>query len=889
MSDSHGKGAGVRERSGEASLSGRPRPSRCADDTRVAAQRQRPGVAAPQRPPLPTTAAAPLPSSSSGPPQRTHSPVFWGAVERAPLYAGPLGEVVGEVAAGAVLLEAARHRDVFGGLWIGSRCADGTLGWIAHSEPGKEAEGEALWQRVYDSRAPPAAAPLPADGHAGLPESETSPRSAVPSLSCADVSATVAAHYLFDDVALYAHYWDSVHPHEDVAARDWNWEYQEASERHWLLPRTPGAAPPAGSAGTAAECEPVTVHAVIAAFEASVKSAVVRICKEAVCPPAGRRIVAHPRLPDRVYYHDGILLRRCVDGADGALGGDEAAMKCGHAIYRNHALLAAVAQQHMLHVPLFAYCVFGGFAFLCSTIPPYDAANLVAADGSTLPRVGDAQHTHPVLPTPPPLVTELTRSLGEALRFDDGRLPREWRVYAGRDRRLYISQSHRLLPPVLPLRRTERATAATPASPTQSASSGAASLFAHMLCEHVRPDLFLRWPSSWPANECVGRPHTAPGATAPDAQGSAAPLSPSYAAGEWIRADGITTVAGTLGLQLPVAVGVPQVPVEQCSVCDGTMDADEVRWVVCTNPHKCCLACMHCYARLVLGHAAATAAEGREAPTDPLALTFPHTPRCGAAPRRAGSFLLEPSVSQLMHARGVNLRYLAYVLHRLPRSTRSAVEHWCHVELVARAAKHLLRQDLRGAATPADARVACEAFLLALLQPTGPVSERFWRTRIGPAVQSRFPGACEPFQLSVHALRLLAERVTALVGVTLSESSLSSLEHLSTCAHASPGDRRSSGGGHGSDTTDAFIEVAHIIPTTHVFACPAHGAAIGAAAEGAQTLLLQRLERLLLFWIGHSPRGADDAKQPFYLEEGQLLQLHAHPRKDAAAVLGAGG
>ncbi|CAG9580245.1 conserved hypothetical protein [Leishmania major strain Friedlin] len=841
----------------------------------------------------------------NGLPRRRHSPVFWGALKEALLYAGPLGEAVGTVPVGSVLLEGSRYRDVFGGWWISTRCDDGTLGWIAYSDSieattTEDAGAAPFWLRVYDTRATPAAAsdsveaPSP---RAALPSTQVCWHSVLPSVSCADFSRTAAAHFLFRDAELYAYYWDTIHPGERVA-RDWNFEYQRAVELRWLgADFFPPAAPTSSilSSAPPEAARHAQLDALIAAFRSEVERIVVQIWKEATMPPPSRQVAAHPQFPDQVYFDGGILLRRCVDTADGVLGGDEMAMKCGHAIYRHQEMLAVVAPRHVLHVPLHACCTFGGFSFLCSTIPPYGSANLVAGDSNMFAAAGDDDTLSACTPTPPlprsALVSELLRSLGDALGFEGGDVPREWRVYAGRDRRLYLSQTHRLLPPVLPLHRADLSLAVlSPLSKTSDELVGpsrASSLYASLLCYRVRPEVFVRWQTRWHPNECVcTSQESATRASTAHACRSAALASQSYAAGTWIRSEGITRVAGTLGFQLPVAA--PLLPVEPCNSCHGEIDANELRFVVCTNPLQCCRVCMHCYTRLVLGHAS-----GEDAPVDLLGQACPTAVRCAAGYRKAGSFLMVPTLSELMHANGLNLRYLAYVLHRLPQTTRAAVEHWCQVEMVARTAKHLLQHDLRSATTPLEARATCEALLTSLLQPTGAASERFWRTRLGPALQSRFLGMCEPFHLSVHALRLVAERVAALAGVTLSESCLSSLASLSAPTNPKTVRRRTDSetgtdsGEAGSlstaaatETGGAFVEIQHIAPLIRVFPAPpmeplmpsppaSEDVGVENSPQG-RSLVKRRAERLLLFWIGHTPEGADDAQQPFYLGESVL-------------------
>lgn len=252
---------------------------------------------------------------------------------------------------------------------------------------------------------------------------------------------------------------------------------------------------------------------------------------------------------------------------------------------------------------------------------------------------------------------------------------------------------------------------------------------------------------------------------------------------------------------------------------------------------------------------------------------------------------MEPDVCSILHSCGINVRYLPYVLHRLPLATRPAVEHFLHVELVARAAKYVFQHDMRRTTTALEARSGCEAVLSALLQPTGMTSERFWRTRLGPVLQGHFDGICEPFQVAVKALRAVAERVQALTGVWLSEASLASLDALSTSTSprtSVESKQRCEGadktliaaiGTTAASTEDdvrPFVEIESITPRTWVFQVASQHTSTAAAVQSKETAgvqvlpLRRRLEALLLFWIGHSPDNADDVQQPFYLDESMF-------------------
>ena len=885
-------------------------------------------------------AVAAPPSLSSSATQRSKSPVFWGAKKDAPLYSGPLGESVGVVPQGSVLLETSRYRDAFGGWWLSTRCDDGSLGWVAYDANGVLAETDfadgtaaplsALpWQRVYDTRARPVSAP--AEDGAYLPDNATDWTCTFPQVDVATIAELEATHFLFQEASLFDYYWTAVHKAGEH--RDWNGEYQRAVEEYRMKPQLSlsGDKKQDEDNNRTLNAARERLTRVIEEFRQEVVQAVTRVCEEAVVPLAQRHVPSLPQHPNEVFYANGILLKRCVDSAGGDLGGDELAGKLGNAIYRNSELIALEAPSHLLYVPLLARCCFGGHAFLCCSIPPYGVDNLIFANPCTSSVKGKDTHApvvtatkatdavatrldsdaHTAAPPPPTLVQDLLRSLGCALRLCDGEVPWEWRVYAGRDRRLYLSHTSRLLPPVLPLARESGRDSQRPSPPSSAGERSSdehqntfkevkAQLYSRLVRSRVRPEVFCSWPTGWRVNECccdcgcTTADKTATQRRCSEAELKAAVRASSSAAvGQWIKSDGITQVAGILGFHLPL--NALPMPVVACNACGNTIDANELRFVVCTNPMQCCRACVQCYTRVLMDGGGGG---------EPLAATCAAAVRCGAGCRKAGSFIMEPSVSVVLHAHGVNVRYLPYVLHRLPLPTRPAVEHAVQVELVARATKYILQRDLCRSTTAGEARSVCETVLSALLQPTGAASERFWRMRLGPALQAHFDGICEPFQVSVHALRAVAERVQTLVGVWLSDASLESLDALSVLSRRSPaaaaaasssvGAQERKGGTEkpeeqsnrnmegditkvGSEGTRPFVEIECITPRSWAFPVPPpphhdpapnDGEATGRDTQVAP--LRGRLEAVLLFWIGNTPENADDQQQPFYLEESMF-------------------
>lgn len=853
---------------------------------------------------------------SSSPAQRSRSPVFWGAAEDAPLFCGPLGEAVGVVARGTVLLEASRHRDAFGGWWISTRCADGSLGWIEYSADETERDGSSasqpaaggpssVWCRVYDTRATPAPAAVTtaaagsesADGASrarisdpSIPVLSSSGGSGFPDIDVAAIAAVEAAHLLFQDAALFQYYWECVSPTSDH--RDWNGEYQRAVEECLLLPSLTEQKEAEAPSKSANEC----FSTLLQDFRGAAIDAVLRACAEAVVPVAQRRLPSLPTHPDAVFFVDGLLLKRCVDDADGDLGGDAGAAKLSSAIFHNCEVVARVCPLHFLSTPLMARCTFGGHTFLCSSIPPYGTANLIhACPLPSMKKNGSVETTkegegekkgqverdscmaaakterdaHSNSPSAPPLIQDLLRGLADSLGLRHGAVPWEWRVYAGRDRRLYLAHTSRLLPPVLPL-----------AQEAEKSRSGFARLYARFIQARVRPAVFFSWPVQWDVNECCALHAQKTQSTALEGESTTEESSPSssLAVGEWMKVDGITRAAGVLGFQFPLSA--PAMPAVVCNECGNDIDSDEIRFVVCAHPSQCCRICIQCYAHLVLQQQPAE--DGDEVFEDEaLSRTCATAVRCGGGCRKAGAFIMEPSVTVALHAHGVNVRYLPYVLHRLPQSTRPAVQHFLHVELVARAARYVLNEDLRRTTTAAEARAACESILSSLLQSSGASAERFWRTRLGPVLQAHFPGVCEPFRVSVHALRAVAERVQPLTGVWLSAASLASLDMLTVPTAASSPPRNTKATLLSGEEAKPFVEIAAIEPRAWGFQPPVapagkvgtvdgekSGTNIGAAAGIAK--MRSRLEALLLFWIGYAPEGADDSQQPRYLDESMF-------------------
>lgn len=820
----------------------------------------------------PAASAAPLPLRGK---VRSKSPIFWQANEAVNICMGPLGEVTGSVAPGTVVRETSRYLDPFGNWWLAVKCKDGTCAWLLYGNTKKPRNTEAeeedripnsppSLQRVYDSRATPMAVAesadpvaIAADALAGLPDFRPNKTSitgsvttaAAPQLTLAELVALPSSCAILAEVELFEYYWTEWKLFSvtvEKQSRSWNQQYQDAQD-HLRFSKQVEAMP--SSAGVRYEVQTSgevqeRLEQLLLDFRHQVSSTVTRfVAEELTLPRAERTMRYHPMFPDQVFYDDGIVYRLCVDTDTGALEGDDNAAKLGACIFRGNELMSLTAPQQLLYVPLQSFCVFGGHAFLCTAIPPFTSSDCVYPSSKS-PRNAESSS----------VVEEMLKQLGRVFPLENGLLSREAAVYAGRDRRLYLTSGNRVVPPVLPLPREKDA-----APPLRQRSLN---LYSRFLRSCARPELALRWPTPFNINFFLSSVESS-GMDVPE-RAAAASTAPLYEMGHWIQQDGITGVAGMLGLQLPISM--PVLSRINCRLCNSVME-DELRMIICRSTERCCQICTHCYLRRLLKTQEDLAISGRDERRC-LSTRFDDAVHCNSGGRCAGSVLLDPPVATLLHANGLNLRYLPFVLHRLPLSTRFAMEHFILIELTARAAKYVLRNDLRHTTTAAEVQHASEAVFLRLIETTGAASEKFWATRLGPMLQLRFDGICDAFQLAPACAFALVERVEELSGITLSSRSLDSLHTASV--EDTP-----------SDSSRPFVEIRSMLPSTRVFECPtifskSENGEEACEKQGANSHppLLQLLERLLLFWIGYTPATGVVEKladavfaQPFYLDE----------------------
>ena len=110
---------------------------------------------------------------------------------------------------------------------------------------------------------------------------------------------------------------------------------------------------------------------------------------------------------------------------------------------------------------------------------------------------------------------------------------------------------------------------------------------------------------------------------------------------------------------------------------------------------------------------------------------------------------------------------------RLAVSVKPFVARFFEMELIARAAKNVVRKNLRVARDREEVVAVCVNFYLALLQSGGELAEQFWNDELGPTIQHDF-GLAVPFDTAGLSTELVYRRVAELTGVELTEESIAS-------------------------------------------------------------------------------------------------------------------
>lgn len=718
---------------------------------------------------------------------------YWRALCDTNVFHAPFGRPVGDVEAGTVVEEGMRYVDVFDDLWVAVQAEDKSVAWLRRYATGALTElREPEWEPVVDA----AARNVPADGAA---EADYSPL---------DLSDNVMAHALglvASDAIYMEYYWDRVHQASD---RDWNHEFQSCIED--ILYKFTR--------------DEVDSRAALASFFSDfadeVQDIAGTIVKEMCSRLQDRTVKRHPSAVD-VYLHRGILYRLCVDTSGGVYGGDKNASKVASQFHKAIHRILEIAPTMFISVPLVTMMTVNGYRILASTIPPVKANRMLVG-----PSAVNAQARVSASSAVP---ESLLNKLGATLSLKPhaynassasktqpaitGRLPVDAQLFAGLDHRLYLLNVGRLFPPTAPSTRC----------PTYHPLTTP-------LFQRIRPEILAR---------CHRELN--PDAFFPDCSDAEANAEIATIT-QWIRDEGIPTVASILGMLEPVEY--PEMESISCSSCAREV-SNELRFVVCRCAENCSRICSHCFLECIKletfeDNAAAAAVKLRDA-----AAKCKHSSVPNSTPRRLRGLLLEPDVTTLFHANCINMRYLSMVYNRLPESAAISTAIYLEIEMITRAAKHLLFQKLRVAQDVEQAHTVCVNFYLALLQPSGELAESFWANDLGPLVQAQFD-IFTPFETSGMDTELVYRRVSELTGVELTDASVQSFA-----------------------TDEPFVQLKAIHPVMKLQHIPQYVEAVG----GHQKALQGTLEDLLLFWIGQDQAQSEDervrwdAKHPLYMKE----------------------
>lgn len=794
------------------------------------------------------------------------NPRYWRALCDTTVFHAPYGRPVGDIEEGTVVEEGMRYIDPFDDMWIAVQAEDSTVAWIRRYGTGNLVDmREAEWEPAVDARAAAAAAGTGA-GAAAAPAHLWDEKDILP----VDVQTNVMAHALplvTPDAVFMDYYWSTVKPSSAAESRDWNHEFQSAIEDILFK-----FSPPSVDSREA-------LMKIFAEFADEVQESANTIVSEMFTPLAERTVKRHPTAAD-VYFHNGVLYRLCIDTSGGFFGGDKNAIKVASQVHKAVHKLLELAPMFFLNVPLVTVMTFNGYRISASTIPPVrlhrqlfgppcqamsttcatpsSAAAAAVAGGSsrqppTSPRHASAAAAvpamdpgaakrreivsraldalgsalslkrHEVNPPQEIMIGTSSRSTGPQLpphlplRFLS-RLPAELQVFAGLDHRLYVTNCGRLFPPI---------------APSQSCPS-----FHPMttpLFTRIRPEVIER------CGRELNPDAFFPGCSDTESNEEIVTIT------QWLRDEGIPTVSAMIGMH--EAVEHPEQPVARCSDC-GREVSNELRFVACRCASSCTQLCSHCYVELM--KCVKFDADGEATASQRLQQLVGKMGCEGRTARKPKGCLMSPDVTTLMHSNCVNMRYLSQIYHRLPESATLVTAKYLEVEMIARAAKHLLWSKLRMAQDVESVKTACVNFYLALLQGEGDLAEAFWANDLGPQVQSLFD-IFAPFDTSELDTELVYSRVSELTGVELTEASV-----------------------HSFDTEEPFVQLAAVHPVMKLQHIPQFVASVG----GHQHALSGNLEELLLMWIGideqsvSSSEGAQkedqrwwESQYPLYLKE----------------------
>ncbi|RNF06224.1 hypothetical protein TraAM80_04047 [Trypanosoma rangeli] len=729
-----------------------------------------------------------VPLQSSVGAARRAAPIYWQLHgDTAPLYHGPLGDVVGEVPSGTVIRELQRYMDPFGSWWVALKASEGGTVWALLSTVREIVTHDdyARWQRVYDKGVVAQGSSEPDWQN----EAAVLRRAVIP----VEVNSRVVPSNdaVLRELRLLEEGWRSLSAVCNKGP-NWNAEYQRLVELI-LFGRW--------DQSVSASDE---LHTFMREFVKAAEEAALKVITDMQRPPSDRvtKGPIHGTLDSFLYNN--LLVRFVLDDGSGNYNGDADAWRQASQVIQAMRLIALEGSKRLLYSPPSALITFCGFRCLVMGIPPLEVKNIV--------HLVSLKEQEYALDTPE-LVKSQLQDLGQALGLKKQNvklatgdvipvaMPLGMPVVAGHDKRLYVVITSPFLP-----------TCELLISGKDNAD-GAATL-------RFRPEFLLSYGKPLSPHAFVHN------AASPEDNADV------MEATEWVRDALIPAVAAIIGLHQ--AVDVPRQDPVPCTLCARMME-NELRFVVCRSIDRCCCICSHCYTQRL--------SEERK-----NSRLFSNAVKCGTTARGPKGLLLQPSVTTIFHAHGLNMRFLPFVYYRIPQAARFAVAHYCEVEMIARTAVRLLREKLRRTAQGEDeVKTVCQEFLLGLLQSSGAKAKQFWKQELGPALESLY-GVQVPFDTSELDVELLYFHVARLSGVYLHMESAASFH-----------------------TDKPFLQLAEVTPVTKTIQPPLLGDEVSHAKRRAA--LMQRLEDVLLFWIGFAAEGNDDAEvdstQPFYLSEGE--------------------
>ena len=508
------------------------------------------------------------------------------------------------------------------------------------------------------------------------------------------------------------------------------------------------------------------INLLFTAFAQEVEKAVVTIVDELAVPIGSRTIRAFVGASGSIvlgtYFSNSVMYRMNVDSVGGAYGGDKNAMKVASQALRANGFLSTVAPLHFLHQPLIMVMTFRGFRVTATTVPPLRADGLLAGSldggkaghfaqptGFLATIIEDCWEQLGLCPHQVRSSAASSGAGGGAARGASSAasiasssagavvvntpLPMDAAIIAGWDQRLYVMNIGRLLPPVAPLRGHAQYVAAT---------SG--------LFWRMRPELLTRTDYRLSSDAFVPN--------ASQVEDNEDVLNATVL----LRDELVPSVAAVLGFLEPTVA--PTEALDKCASC-GKPSEDHVVFAVCAA--DCCKICPQCC--LDIAKTAFWDGQVEDAEAKVKAIIT-----CKSYPRTLKGFVMTPDLTTIMHAHGVNLRYLNHVYQKIPRSAFHCTAHYVEIEMITRTAKHLLSEILRKAPDNDAANASAANFFVALLQPSGQQAERFWSETLGPAIQQQFD-VTAPFDTDSLDRDLVYRRLSELTGVQFSAASVRSL------------------------------------------------------------------------------------------------------------------